>query len=80
MRRKMAIALQRVTRRMGASMRPARYAPENWVDAKIGERFGSASMRPARYAPENAGSRAGGRFPFAGFNEAGALCAGKCAE
>ena len=36
-----------------ASMRPARYAPENAAGAGVPYHELAASMRPARYAPEN---------------------------
>ena len=53
MRRKMDVAagVRRVP--VAASMRPARYAPENMLLDGLRAAVGRASMRPARYAPEN---------------------------
>ena len=53
MRRKMRARHRTLGFRRKASMRPARYAPENVDGLGIDGEPDLASMRPARYAPEN---------------------------
>ena len=68
----------RVLRRLAASMRPGRNAPEN--PRRVGVSVQAAiraSMRPGRNAPENRGRRPATGTAGSCFNEAGAKCPGE---